>query len=72
MSSTDNDPKGLALHYVVSAGGRSYTIEPNTWKLYETYVQRKRDRRQQRKQQRNIDQAVYGEMAREEEELYDQ
>jgi len=72
VSSTDDDPKGLALHHVVSAGGRSFTIEPNTWKLYETYVQRKRDSRKQRKQQRNIDQAVYGEMAREEEELYDQ
>jgi len=72
VSSTEDDPKGLALHHVVSGGGRSYTIEPNSWKLYETYVQRKRDSRQRRQRQRNIDQAVYGERNREDGQFYNE
>ena len=71
VASTDDDPEGLAFHHVVSTDGRSHTIEPNSWKLYQTYAQRRRNSRQRRERQRNIDHTVYGDMTHEDKESYD-
>ena len=61
-SSTDNDPKGLAFHYVVSDGGKRYTIKPNIWQEYKSRGHRKSERRNRQKKQRE-----YRRQAREEE-----
>lgn len=63
-SSTDNDPKGLAFHYVVSDGGKRYTIQPNIWKEYKSRGHRKSERRNRQKKQRE-----YRQQAREEMEV---
>lgn len=54
VSSTDNDPKGLALHYKMYNGGKNYTIHPNIWRPYTTFNQRKRASREHRREERRI------------------
>jgi len=68
LAATDDDPKGMAMHYEISAGGGTYTVEPNIWRLASTYVQRKTERRRARKANRRVDSLVEMEMAMNREE----
>lgn len=54
VSSTDNDPKGLALHYNTYNGGENYTIRPNIWRPYTTFNQRKQASRERRREERRV------------------
>lgn len=52
ISGTENDPKGLALHYKVTGCGQYYTIGPNIWKEYQDPLRLKRERRMRNKKER--------------------
>ena len=66
LAATDDDPKGMAMHYEVAGGGGTYTVEPNIWRTASTYVQRKTERRRARKADRRVDSLVEMEMNQEE------
>ena len=62
IASTDDDLKGKALHYEISAGGSGYTIQPNIWRVYMTYARRKAERRRAYKAERRMDSLAEMEM----------
>ena len=53
ISGTDEDPKGLALHYNVTGCGQYYTIEPNIWRVYQDPLRLKRERRMKNRVERD-------------------
>ena len=55
LSGTEEDEKGLALHYEVYNGGAACTVAPNIWRRYTTYAQRRRESREARRKEREID-----------------
>ena len=52
LSGTEEDPKGLALHYKVSGCGLYYTIGPNIWREYHDPLRLKRERRMKNRAER--------------------
>jgi len=52
IASTDEDPKGLALHYETYNGGVNYTVQPNLWTRHVPYHRRKRLSRNDRWEER--------------------
>ena len=53
-STTDEDPKGLAMRFEVTGGGQYCTVVPNTWQIYTSPSTLKQEKREQRKENRDI------------------
>lgn len=66
ISSTDEDSKGLALHYETYNGGTNYTVQPNIWKRHVPYHRRKRLSRNDRWEERRAIKLLNEQKAREE------